>query len=73
MMRSENTSMPLTRQETADELIATKLDRQSLEAILQAVKSVSATGWGEIKFNFQKCQIVNWEVKLTEIVNRKQE
>ena len=65
--------MGLTRQEAADALAASGLDALSLEAILQAVQSVSQTGWGEIKFNFQKCQIVNWEVKLTEIVNRKQE
>lgn len=65
--------MALTRQEAADALAATGLDRQSLEAILQAVKSVNITGWGEVKLTFQKHQVVNWEVKQTEIVNRKQE
>lgn len=53
--------MPLTRQETADALLSTGLDRQSLESILQAVKSISATGWGEITLTVKSEQITDWK------------
>jgi len=66
--------MALTRQEAADALVATGLDRQSLEAILQAVKSVSATGWGEIILTIKNDQIDEWSanVRGKPAINRKQ-
>jgi hypothetical protein len=59
--------MALTRQEAADALVATGLDRQSLEAILQAVKSVSATGWGEIVLTIKNDQIDEWSANVMTI------
>jgi len=58
----------LTRQEAADALAASGLDALSLEAILQAVQSVSQTGWGEISLTVKDSQITEWRANVWEKV-----
>lgn len=60
--------MGLTRQEAADALAASGLDALSLEAILQAVQSVSQTGWGEISLTVKDSQITEWRANVWEKV-----
>ena len=60
--------MGLTRQEAADALAASGLDALSLEAILQAVQSISQTEWGEISLTVKDSQITEWRANVWEKV-----
>ena len=60
----------MTRQELADELMACGLDAPSLTALLKAIRTVNATGWGVITVNIKACQVDTWEAKITGKIER---
>lgn len=60
----------MTRQEAADELMACGLDAPSLTALLKAIRTVNATGWGVITVNIKACQVDTWEAKITGKIDR---
>ena len=55
----------LTRQEHADRLLELGLDRPTLSALIQAVESVKATGYGTVTLQFQQGQITLWRTEIT--------
>lgn len=60
----------MTRQEAADELTECGLDALSLAALLKAVRTVGATGWGTITVTMKCGQVDTWETKLTGKIER---
>lgn len=65
-------TISMTLQEAADELSACGLDVPSLVAILQAVRTVEATGFGVISLTLQNNQVALWRVEVTGKTERKQ-
>jgi len=54
----------LTRQEIADAIVATGLDAQSLQAILEALESIDRTGWGEVVLTIRERQVSEWSANV---------
>lgn len=61
--------MTATKQELADE-IASMLDRPSLEAIVEALKSVQTIGYGTVELELKNNDITWWKSNLSKRVDR---